>query len=422
MKKLLLFCSLFLLGVACNNEEIVEPTAPQKVEFEKEQTPEPFQVSAEKALARAEKILSRGETRSTPRVVKSCEYFVAKPATRSMADTIEVAFHLINYEDNAGFAMVAADERATDIYAYSDEGQLTAEDFETNPGLAVYKGIAVKGYQFEVANPANIGPVELTPNPGNGPYGDIPLLMIGMGPDGSYYHIRNVDRSTTVGPLLNTAWGQNFPYNYYCSGNKAGCGPIAMAQIMAFHRYPPVVDGRTMDWDMVEQNYNITQDEVTDTTPILWDDVSYLIYRVGMRADVNYGTSSTTIRNGKIDNTFREFGYDCTHRQSFKEETFLSHINQSLPICMLANEEFLHLGDGHVWVVDGYNLNAVYSTYYYTEPPYEKAFSGYSSWSVLFHINWGWEGTNNGYYHLPDGVNYDEHVRAIYEIYPAEYL
>ncbi len=419
MKKLLLCGSLFLLGVACSNyEEFPTPDVPAAVTVEADQSAEPYRVTVDEALAHADRALSRGDkTRSLARRVKSYDYYVAKPATRSLGDTIEVAFHLINYEDNGGFAMIAADERATPVYAYSDSGQLLPEDFVDNPGLAIYEQIAIEGYQAEIASytPTDFGPITIIPAPGQGPYGDIPTLMIELGPDGkTYYHVRKEDRSSTKMPLLQTAWHQNAPYNDYCSGDKAGCGPIAIAQIMAFHRYPPVVDGRVLDWDNIERNHSLSNADS--------DDAAYLIHRVGVYAGVTYKPDATSIIFSKVDNTFRLFGYHCTHRQTYNEDTFRAHLLQNKPICMLANKTWFDILHGHVWVVDGYDLDATFKTYYETEPPYLRAMSGYSKWDIRFHINWGWGGMDDGYYYLPDGVTYDEHVRAIYEIYPAEYL
>ena len=93
-------------------------------------------VSLKQALLYAENSINgiKPTTRGAERKVKSTEIYVAKPATRS-AEGTEVSFYLINYEDNQGFAMVSTDSRATPVYAYSVEGSLTAEDFETNPFL-----------------------------------------------------------------------------------------------------------------------------------------------------------------------------------------------------------------------------------------------------------------------------------------------
>lgn len=50
-----------------------------------------------------------------------------------------------------------------------------------------------------------------------------------------------------IKPMVKTLWGQYAPYNMLCPANEndgnithdlAGCGPVAMAQTINFHRYP----------------------------------------------------------------------------------------------------------------------------------------------------------------------------------------
>lgn len=51
-----------------------------------------------------------------------------------------------------------------------------------------------------------------------------------------------------VKPLILTRWGQHHPFNLLCPKTEstkgeatnmlAGCGPVAMAQMVNYHRYP----------------------------------------------------------------------------------------------------------------------------------------------------------------------------------------
>jgi hypothetical protein len=52
--------------------------------------------------------------------------------------------------------------------------------------------------------------------------------------------------TNVVTPLLTSVWGQLWPYNSLCPSDPngsggyvaAGCGPLAMAQILRYHHYP----------------------------------------------------------------------------------------------------------------------------------------------------------------------------------------
>ncbi len=412
----MLICALFLLGMACSQEEVVPPKDSNAEEIAQKideyQTPGDHVVTAAEALSRAETILSRWETRSTPRVVKSCEYFVAEPATRSLADTIEVAFHLINYEDNGGFAMVAADERATDIYAYSDEGQLTAADFEQNPGLSIYKEIATEAYQAEVRGiitlpdpwPGGdpVGPV--TPTPNDGPNG----LLIQM-PDGTWCIGEVVnDFSRIVGPWLKTKWNQWFPYNHYLSGFPTGCGPVAIGQIMAYYRHPASFNGHVFDWDKIECDYKES---------ILYPNYlepAYLLWVIGLLGDVSYSMDGSSMDIDLFDNTFATMGYHSTDHQTFKGDQIVSHINLGRPVCMAGSDSDKN---GHAFVVDGCNIVDYDMILYHKDPPY-LVYGRKSYYSLTYHVNWGWGGLDDGYFYLPDGIDYNKHVKVIYDILP----
>ncbi len=410
MKKLILCGSLFLLGVACSNyEELPTPDVPAAVTVEADQSAEPYRVTVDEALAHADRALSRGDkTRSLARRVKSYDYYVAKPATRSLGDTIEVAFHLINYEDNGGFAMIAADERATPVYAYSDSGQLLPEDFVNNPGLAIYEQIAIEGYQAEIASytPTDFEPIPIIP------YYPAPGVLVTL-PDGTCY-IESVinDYSKRVSPLLNTKWSQGYPYNYLCGGEVAGCGPIAIAQIFTYHRHPISYNGYVFDWENMQRSFNGSE---MIGVPMFYD-IAKLVSFIFDVADTGDPIEGLTWPWKMVD-IVRSFGYHSTHRQTFNPNAVLENLNDNHPLLMFGAKSEIYLPEAHYWVVDGYDLLHKEVGHHYPEPPYEM-YGRSTKYSLKYHINWGWGGSQDGFYYLPNGVDYNHHVDVIYEIYP----
>ena len=394
MKRLFFISMLFSLGVACNkNEEIVTPkdsANEEKVEkIDEFQTPGDKVVTATEALTRAEEILSRFQTRSTPRVVKSCEYFVAKPATRSLADTIEVAFHLINYEDNAGFAMVAADERATDIYAYSDEGELTPEILEGHPGMSIFLDGAIDHYQAEVRGlipspepwPEDdpIGPVDPTR-----PSDIIKLPMELL--NGKFYFCKTEEVFISTDPLTPFYWDQFYPYNHFCTPYVTGCGPTAMGKIMAYHRHPASFNGHTYNWDMITANERHTS--LSDATMMisrLVCDIGQDQPRIEYRTSDDGGTSTYFSENRE---TFLHFGYSCSTVMDFSSSLVVNNIDNRKPVWVGGQET---LGSsGHIWHIDAYQDNRIIKTYYETTPPYNVYHKNiYHSYS--YRCVWGWD-------------------------------
>ena len=85
-----------------------------------------------------------------------------------------------------------------------------------------------------------------------------------------------------------TIWGQGYPYNAQCPNQyPAGCVPIAIAQILAYHRVPSY-----LNWTSILASSTVTS--TSDATVI--NQVSSLVYEIGVRANTSYaaGGSGTT--------------------------------------------------------------------------------------------------------------------------------
>lgn len=217
-QKIVIFAVVAMILVAiaaCSKDELgVEVIVPQQEQMDS------YRVSVDEALRSAETILRAGDrdTRSAARRVKSTELYVAKPATRSNENT-EVSFYIINYEDNAGYALVSTDERTTPVYMYAEEGNITTEAFEEVPPLAIFMEEAIANYEAEVANydePEDIIAPDTLDSPRS--------VYI----DGNFYYINTDTTYVSKGSLTNTLWDQGDPYNHYCNNKPVGCGPVAI--------------------------------------------------------------------------------------------------------------------------------------------------------------------------------------------------
>ena len=401
MKRLFFISMLFSLGVACNkNEEIVTPkdsANEEKVEkIDEFQTPGDKVVTATEALTRADAILSRFQTRSTPRVVKSCEYFVAKPATRSLADTIEVAFHLINYEDNAGFAMVAADERATDIYAYSDEGELTPEILEEHPGMSIFLDRAIEYYQAEVRG--FLPPPE--PWPGDDPIGpldpirpsDVTKLPLEYY-DGKLYFCKTEEVYTEREPLISSYWHQMFPYNTLSNGvqfgSYTGCGINSIGQIMSYYKHPSGYGTSIYDWDLMTQASSHTAKSVATEL------IALLMYDIGTFLGVKYESDGTSVTTSQSWQALWQFGYSSNAPGGFSEAEIRYELDQTRPVWIRGDKGIPNTG--HAWVIDAYHGTKTTKTYYNTISPYEVCHRDVFWHNVYYRNVWGWKYLKQSY-------------------------
>lgn len=190
-----------------------------------------------------------------------------------------------------------------------------------------------------------------------------------------------------VEPLLGKrAWGQDAPFNRQCpvmgSGHaKTGCVATALAQIMAYHRYPA-----TYDWDNMPDSYegDYTQEQA--------DAVAKLMYDIGKAVDMHYGASVSVTGDFNAEAALLSplFDYDDNVRIAKKEfyaekawtEMLVNELQEGRPVFYDGKNE-KNTNDAHAFVLDGVDAD------------------GY------FHVNWGYNGHHNGYFKL-NSLAYDK--------------
>lgn len=176
-----------------------------------------------------------------------------------------------------------------------------------------------------------------------------------------------------VAPLVKVEWGQYDPYNAECplvNGNRAaaGCSAIAIAQAMTVGGVPAI--------------------DVNDK-----DAVARFIYHCGEAINTNYGPSSSAFTSDILCGLISNMGYDrdmvIRTRDCYSAQEWCDVIRHELddgrPVIFSATDS---KNGAHSFVVDGYKSGA--------NSPSE------SGRDILFHINWGWTGKENGYFDIDD--------------------
>jgi len=210
--------------------------------------------------------------------------------------------------------------------------------------------------------------------------------------------------SSQVGPLVSTMWGQNNSYNALCNNfpAAAGCGTIAIAQIMKFHQFPSTYDWANMD------NYSATY----ATQSLIRD----IYARIGSTSNPNESKSA-----------LEYFGYNATIYNHDKLSVESELFQNNRPIFMSG---FTSNDTGHAWVCDGVYKESS-ENYHYVEFLIDNSGDYYYEWdknictpsspiytggyiSTYFHMNWGWYSYSDGWFAGND-VNTSEgnynHVR-----------
>ncbi|MBR4887009.1 MAG: C10 family peptidase [Muribaculaceae bacterium] len=379
-KKLISFAAVALVLTACSSEEPITPPMTKNDAV----GANPYRVSLTDALKNADALLGElgeGEaTRSTERKVESVEYY-SRPGTRALGgDTL---LYLVNYADDAGFALLSADSRLRPIYAISDEGSMSFSDTTYNKGLALF----ARGVESELVGfPDN--PLPFNPSDSS--------IYNPIIPDFGGTYIKS-----KVAPLLTPSvreWGQGLPYSSQCFTSegyqaKVGCAAVAVGQIMSYHSWPQSYNGISFYWNSINNGGS-------------YMNLAQFLRQLGNpeNLDMTYG------RGGQFDNgssayperyipTFANMGYLTPNSlQSFYSLAVKIYLDKALtgevgggPV--LVNGYQKNSNDqevlGHAWVIDGYIQ-------------YESKGSlvpgGYLLHDTLFHCVWGWDGQSNGYF------------------------
>ena len=290
-------------------------------------------------------------------------------------------YYVFNSEGNNGFVIVSGDDRTAPVFGYSDTGSFDENNIPENMQAWL------AGYVDEIKA---LGTDESAANS--------KLLSAPKKAEA-------VKRP--VAPLLTALWNQSSPYNDNCpeynsKRSVTGCVATAMAQVMYYYRaqsasattaeipayttsryglsIPADPAGSPIDWANMTDTYS------SSSTPAQKAAVAALMAYCGHSVQMNYGVGSPNDNGSSASSSHipaalkNYFGYATGGRQLDREAYTLQEWENKVYEELLAKRPLLYSGQssggGHAFVVDGYDGEG------------------------LFHFNWGWGGSSNGYFLL----------------------
>jgi hypothetical protein len=232
------------------------------------------------------------------------------------------------------------------------------------------------------------------------------------------------ERTTAIGPLAVTTWDQEndisnpppYLYNLFCPYNSSqaercvtGCVATAMAQIMAYWKYPTTGTGsysynasgygtQSVNFGATTYPWATMPSVLTLSTTGSQDSAVDLIsYDAGVSVAMEYGDddqggsgayviqADAGTGNPCAQQAYAKyFGYNSTtlqglYKSSYTSSAWTTLINNELSAGRIIQYAGQDPGvGGHTWLVDGINT------------------------SGLYHMNFGWGGADNGYFSLTD--------------------
>ncbi|MEI6576901.1 MAG: C10 family peptidase [Bacteroidota bacterium] len=332
-------------------------------------------------------------------------------------------YYIFGYSGQQGFAIVSAADNVLPILGYSFEGNYALKEEEMPPQM-------VSMFDFYARQISE-------------------AIINSMPPDQQIneqweYFLKTVPNpeanpATIVGPLTATTWDQNCYYNELCPATGGthpagpcshvytGCVATAMAQIMKYHNYPPQGTG-TLSYSepgnsatasasadpsygtlSVNLGYEYDWNNMPNSISASNTDIAALMKHCGYSVSMDYSYAGSSSYTSDVPSALvNNFYYSSTAAYLLKSAYTSTGWNALLKAEIDAARVSQYRGDGpnggHSWVMDGYNDN----------------YGG--SGNIWFHFNWGWSGSNNGYFQTsnlnPGPYTFNNGCAAIFGITP----
>lgn len=202
---------------------------------------------------------------------------------------------------------------------------------------------------------------------------------------------------TSIPAMVKSYWDQDFPYNLSCpeiGGERTlvGCNAVAVGQIMMYHKFPDCGQGEScyrmrngmeicadfsvpIDWENILESYEtmVTSNQQKKAVADMLSNVGIsLVTEYGLDASEASSESIPWILNSvwKYSNTAATVRRDFFSRDQYIGIIY-EQLAQGLPVVMSGWSS----QTGHSFIIDGYE-------------------------NGLFHVNWGWGGSCDGFYDI----------------------
>ncbi len=305
-------------------------------------------------------------------------------ATRNAVD-----YYAFNANGNNGFVIVAGDDRVKPILAYSTTGSFDPNN--VSDGFEFTLNTFCREIQYIRDN--NLEATD-----------DITAEWESVAATGFIKQGRS--NRAVVGPICETIWNQNWPYNSQCpedeegSGGRvyAGCVATAMGQVMKFYNWPPVGTGsytyypegyeqQTANFGETEYHFELMPNALDSlSTEEDYFYIAQFLHHCGISVDMQYSGSGSGAYSDDVPDALRNyFRFNCDDHITndnwwagggYTNEEWIQMLkdgglDENIPLYYSGQDD--NWQGGHAFVCDGYDEND------------------------YFHFNWGWSGKDDAW-------------------------
>ena len=297
---------------------------------------------------------------------KACDFMGDRNLIGNSATTGSICsdkpFYLFNASDGNGFVIVAGKEGEERIIGYSDKGQASLESMPSTMRWLLN--------HYESRQSDN--------------------YLNGTENDSKERH--------SVAPLIKTQWGQSAPYNNLCpiiDGKPCltGCVATAIAQLMNYYKYPAsskaiyayrTTTSKLQMAGLPEKEFNWAEmlDSYDETASAeSCEAVATLMLYSGCALMMDYNLDGSGADMTPVCDALPfYFGYDSKADKIYRKDydandwsdIIYGDIANGFPVLYSGRD---NSNEGHAFLCDGYD-------------------------NGFFHVNWGWNGSFDGYFQL----------------------
>ena len=284
-----------------------------------------------------------------------------------------------------GFVIISADDRFRPVIGYSDEDPFGDP---VSPELSYYLDNLSEGRH--AAMRASLTQDEMVREEWDCLLSGAPLPSRNGGISSFY--------------LVQTRWDQGSPYNLLCppfgaeNRSYAGCVATAMSQVMFYWKHPTHGYGNhsyfhqtygelSADFASTDYNFDIMPLSLFNATEEGIYAVALFMYQCGIAVNMSYSTTGSGAYSQDVPQAvmnYFDYSNRCRYhaRDNYSLSEFQAILKDQFDLgwpCYYSGSD-PDEGSGHAFVCDGYDDHD------------------------MFHFNWGWSGSGNGFYAI-DALN-----------------
>ncbi len=328
-------------------------------------------------------------------------------------------YYILNIKNEGGYVIVSGDNRFRDVLGYGTVGNI---DVDNMPDGLQYLLSSLSQEMQAAKAYYDANGIETVESEGN--------LLTNLG-------------YASVAPLINTHWHQAAPlngqvpvgydssYSSYKGRAAVGCVALAIAQVMNYWKYPTQGQGgvhanpyyqnvnvnfseQSYNWDNVATEYGWYLNDNGNWQEGIYTDsqateIAKICYNVGVAVDMQWNVNgdgqSGTFDNLIISAMHNYFGYNQYAKIQYRDMLGVEGFSKAIIGDLAAGRPVIFSADseigGHSFILDGYDASM-----------------------GMFHVNWGWQGQNNGFYALTamntNKGNYVSNQTALCGVQPTE--